>query len=54
MDDLLIRGGQLIDGSGSPGRDADVAVREGPITAVEPRSALLAQPTTWPPFHPPP
>ena len=30
MDDLLIRGGHVIDGSGAPGRDADVAVRERP------------------------
>ena len=42
MDDLLIRGGHLIDGSGPPGRDADVAVREGRIAAVEPRSARSA------------
>ena len=39
MDDLLIRGGHLIDGTGGPGHDADVAVREGRIAAVEPRSA---------------
>jgi N-acyl-D-amino-acid deacylase len=38
MDDLLIRGGHLIDGGGGPGRDADVAVREGRITAIEARS----------------
>ena len=42
MDDLLIRGGHLIDGSGNPGRDADVAVREGRIAAIEPRSARPA------------
>ena len=30
MDDLLIRGGHVIDGSGGPGRVADVAVVEGP------------------------
>jgi hypothetical protein len=42
MDDLLIRGGHLIDGSGGPGRDADVAVRSGHIVAVEPRSARPA------------
>lgn len=34
MDDLLIRGAQVIDGSGAPGRIADVAVRDGRIVAV--------------------
>ena len=43
MDDLLIRGGHVIDGSGAPGRDADVAVREGRVVAVEPRSARPAR-----------
>lgn len=34
MDDLLIRGGQVIDGTGTPARRADVAIRNGRITAV--------------------
>jgi hypothetical protein len=34
MDDLLIRGGHVIDGSGAPGRDADVSVDGGRIVAV--------------------
>jgi N-acyl-D-amino-acid deacylase len=34
MDDILIRGAQVIDGSGAPGRFADVAVRDGRISAV--------------------
>ena len=43
MDDLLIRGGHVVDGSGAPGRDADVAVADGRIVAVEPRSTRPAR-----------
>ena len=43
MDDLLIRGGLLIDGRGEPGREADVAVSAGRVTAVEPRSTRAAR-----------
>ncbi len=39
MDDLLIRGGHVLDGSGGPGRDADVVVRAGRIAAIEPRAS---------------
>jgi N-acyl-D-amino-acid deacylase len=42
MDDLLIRGGHVVDGSGAPGRDADVAVVDGRIAAVEARSTRPA------------
>ena len=34
MEDLLIRGGQVIDGSGTSARRADVAIRDGRITAM--------------------
>src|SRR6059036_488808 len=42
MDDLLIRGGQLIDGTGAQAREADVSVSAGRIVAIERRSARLA------------
>jgi N-acyl-D-amino-acid deacylase len=35
--DLILRGGTVFDGRGSPGRVADVAVRAGKIAAVAPR-----------------
>ena len=43
MDDILIRGGHVVDGSGAPGREADVALEGGRITAVEPRSGRAAR-----------
>jgi N-acyl-D-amino-acid deacylase len=33
-DDLVIRGGTLVDGTGAPGRVADVVVRDGKIAAI--------------------
>ena len=36
MHDLVIRGGTVIDGTGSEGRNADVAVRDGRIAEVGP------------------
>ena len=35
MDDLAIRGGLVVDGTGAPGREADVFVREERIVAIE-------------------
>jgi N-acyl-D-aspartate/D-glutamate deacylase len=34
VDDLLICGGEVIDGTGAPGRQANVAVRDGRISAI--------------------
>ncbi|NUO62090.1 MAG: D-aminoacylase [Gemmatimonadaceae bacterium] len=35
--DVVVRGGTVFDGSGADGRDADVAIRHGVVTVVEPR-----------------
>src|SRR5260221_13821208 len=43
VDDLLIRGGHVIDGTGTTGRELDVAVRDGRIAAIEPRSSRSAR-----------
>ena len=42
MDDILIRGGQVIDGTGAPARAADVAIRAGRIAAIEANRAESA------------
>jgi N-acyl-D-amino-acid deacylase len=39
MDDIVIRGGQVIDGSGAPARRADVAVAGGRISSIAGRHA---------------
>ena len=39
MHDVLIRGGQVLDGTGAAARLADVAVRDGRIVAIEPHHA---------------
>lgn len=36
MDDLLIRGGEILDGSGAPAYRADLAIRDGRIVAITP------------------
>jgi N-acyl-D-aspartate/D-glutamate deacylase len=43
MDDLLIRGGTVLDGTGAPGRVADVAIAGSNITEVAPGSARKAK-----------
>jgi N-acyl-D-amino-acid deacylase len=43
MDDLAIRGGLVIDGTGAPGREADVLVAGGRMAAIEPRSPRTAR-----------
>ena len=43
MDDILIRGGQVIDGSGAPARQADVAIAGGRISAIADRCAGRAR-----------
>src|ERR1041384_2285707 len=42
MDDLLIRGATVIDGTGGAPRSVDVAVRDGRISAIETRQSETA------------
>tara|TARA_Y100001934_G_C11816927_1_gene524316 strand:+ start:296 stop:514 length:219 start_codon:yes stop_codon:yes gene_type:complete len=35
VDDILIKGGSVVDGTGAPARTADVAIRDGRIAAIE-------------------
>jgi N-acyl-D-amino-acid deacylase len=43
MDDLAIRNGFIVDGTGAPGREADVLVNDGRIVAVESGSTRTAR-----------
>jgi N-acyl-D-amino-acid deacylase len=43
MDDLAIRGGHVIDGTGAPGHDGDLSIHAGRIVAVETRSTRPAR-----------
>jgi N-acyl-D-aspartate/D-glutamate deacylase len=45
MDDLVIRGGHVIDGTASAGREADVSLLDGRIVAIEARGARPAKRT---------
>ncbi len=45
MDDIAIRGGVVIDGTGAPGEERDVALRDGRIVAIEPSSTRPARRT---------
>src|SRR2546426_11753575 len=36
VDDIVIRGGQVVDGSGAPGRGAGGGIRDGRVAAIEP------------------
>ena len=35
MDDILIKGGSVVDGTGAPARTADVAIRDGRVTTIK-------------------
>ncbi len=50
--DILIRGGTVIDGSGSAGTPGDVAIEGGRIAAIEPALAGEAGGSSTPPASP--
>ena len=43
MDDLVIRGGMILDGTGAEPVRADLAVRDGRITVITPRHSGAAK-----------
>jgi N-acyl-D-amino-acid deacylase len=43
MDDIVIRGGLVIDGTGADAREADVSLADGRIAAIEPRTSRPAR-----------
>ena len=44
MFDLVIRNAKLVDGTGAPAREADIAIKDGLIARLAPSAPLKAQP----------
>ena len=46
MHDLVIKGGNVVDGTGAPGRTADIAITDGMVTDVGRVNELAARRST--------
>ena len=44
MFDLIIRNAKLVDGTGAPAREADIAIKDGLLPRLAPSAPLKAQP----------